>query len=370
MDDDSADSPPRSLLPEDRRERLVALLRDGATHRIDALAARLGVTPVTVRRDVGLLADEGQVHRVRGGVRQVRVAVEVDQRVAHRTAQGLVLGMVVPTLRHNYWPEVARGATAAAEERGATIALRGSTYEPAEYRKDVEGLLETTRLDGLILAPDPRVPQPDLGEWLASLGVPVTLAERQLEVGRYAQPLEAVSTDHELGAVLAARYLHARGHRRVALMVSDSVTAGQLRRGWGAACEELGMPIEGTPDATIRVYSDPGWRPALDAFIEQMRASAATAVLVHPDDDALELVGRCGELGIRVPEDLSVISYNDEVASLASPAITAMSPPKAMIGRYAVELMLSRLAPGGSDLPVRRVILTPALNERASTARV
>ncbi|MBZ2197741.1 substrate-binding domain-containing protein [Occultella gossypii] len=367
MDDDSADGP-SVLLPEERRERLIALLQDGATHRINTLAVRLGVTAVTVRRDVGLLADEGQVHRVRGGVRQVRMAAEAGRRPADPS--GLVLGMVVPTLRHNYWPEVARGATAAAEEHGATIALRGSTYEQAEYRKDVEGLLETTHVDGLVLAPDPRVAQPDLGEWLASLGVPVVLAERQFEVGRYAQPIEAASTDHELGGVLAARYLHARGHRRIALMVSDSVTASPLRQGWQAACEELGLSIEDAPDATIRVYADAGWRPALDEFIEQMRTCATTAVLVHPDDDALELVGRCAELGIRVPDDLSVISYNDEVANLASPAITAMSPPKAMIGRYAVELMLSRLAPGGSDLPVRRVMLTPVLNERASTARV
>ncbi|WP_163542814.1 substrate-binding domain-containing protein [Occultella kanbiaonis] len=369
MDDESAGSP-RALLPEDRRERLLAVLQDGATHRIDTLATTLGVTAVTVRRDVGLLAHEGHVHRVRGGVRQVRVAADARVGPARQTGRGLILGMVVPTLRHNYWPEIARGASAAADERGATIALRGSTYEPAEYRRDVEGLLETTHVDGLILAPDPRVAEPDLGEWLASLGVPVTLAERQLAVGRYSQPIEAVSTDHELGAVLATRYLHARGHRRVALMVSDSVTAGQLRRGWRAACEELGLPIDGTPEVTIRVYSDPGWRTALDEFIERMRASAATAVLVHPDDDALELVGRCAEVGVRVPEDLSVISYNDEVANLASPAITAMSPPKAMIGRYAVELTLSRLAPGGSELPVRRVVLTPALNERASTAQV
>ncbi|WP_165962689.1 substrate-binding domain-containing protein [Occultella glacieicola] len=368
MDESSGGT--RALLPDERRERLLGVLQDGATHRIDALAARLGVTAVTVRRDVGLLEREGHAHRVRGGVRQVRVAEEALQRPAQPNGRGLVLGMVVPTLRHNYWPEIARGATLAADERGATIALRGSTYDPAEYRRDVGGLLVTTKVDGLILAPDPRVAEPDLGEWLASLGVPVVLAERQFEVGTYGQPIEAVSTDHELGAALAVRQLQARGHRRIGLMVSDSVTAGQLRRGWGAACEDLGLPVEGTPDATVRVYSEPGWRSALDDFIERMRASATTAVLVHPDDDALELVGRCAELGVRVPEDLSVISYNDEVANLASPAITAMSPPKAMIGHYAVELLLSRLAPGGSHLPVRRVILTPALIERASTAWV
>jgi len=67
-----------------------------------------------------------------------------------------------------------------------------------------------------------------------------------------------------------------------------------------------------------------------------------------------------------VPEDLSVVAYDDEVAQLFTPALTAISPPRGGVGAAAVDLLARRLA--DPSRPVHRVSLSPTLKARESTA--
>ncbi|WP_040905354.1 substrate-binding domain-containing protein, partial [Streptomyces griseoflavus] len=72
--------------------------------------------------------------------------------------------------------------------------------------------------------------------------------------------------------------------------------------------------------------------------------------------------------GVRVPEDCSVVAYDDVVAGLGTTPLTAVAPPKADVGRAAAELLLQRLdAPRGAGGPVRRTELLPSLIVRGST---
>jgi DNA-binding LacI/PurR family transcriptional regulator len=121
--------------------------------------------------------------------------------------------------------------------------------------------------------------------------------------------------------------------------------------------------------------------------LDACAAAEATALLVHSDREAISLVEQAQERGMRVPADLAVIAYDDEVAALADPPLTAVRPPRAAIGASAVELLTRRLgitrADGdstrdgvgagsdpatGADRPVHRVELSPHLIVRASTA--
>lgn len=80
------------------------------------------------------------------------------------------------------------------------------------------------------------------------------------------------------------------------------------------------------------------------------------------------LVQRLAEQGVRVPRDCSVVAYDDVVAALSSTPLTAVSPPKAEVGRAAAELLLHRLArPLDTAGPVRRIELLPTLKVRGST---
>jgi DNA-binding LacI/PurR family transcriptional regulator len=89
---------------------------------------------------------------------------------------------------------------------------------------------------------------------------------------------------------------------------------------------------------------------------------------VHSDPEAISLVERCQERGIRVPGDLGVVTYDDEVAELCDPPLTAVRPPKAAIGRAAFSLMSARLTDQDPHRPPHRVVIEPRLIVRSSSA--
>lgn len=107
-------------------------------------------------------------------------------------------------------------------------------------------------------------------------------------------------------------------------------------------------------------------RNAVTAIIDTVISSGTTALLVHSDPEAIGIVEHALARGLSVPDDLSVIAYDDEVAQLFNPALTAVSPARANIGRAAVDLLLRRVSE--PERPLHRIILSPRLNVRESTA--
>jgi DNA-binding LacI/PurR family transcriptional regulator len=276
--------------------------------------------------------------------------------------------MVVPSLDF-YWPDVVRGVRAAAAEAGVRITWRGGTYQAAEERRQLAWLVETAQVDGLLVAPTTTGEEgEELVEWLRACPVPVVLIERTATVGPYQEAMESVVSDHALGAAMAVRHLATLGHRRVGVVTTiHSPTAPHVRRGWRHACEELGLPLDGTPDLRTVDQRDKGWPEALRGVLDACLASGTTALLVHSDPEAISLVERCQELGVKVPGDLAVVSYDDEVAELCDPPLSAVRPPKRAVGRAAFELLAARLRGSDPERPAHRVVIVPRLIVRGSS---
>ena len=352
------DKPEGAMLPAARRQWLLEHLEGRGVVRITHIAQVMGVTPVTVRRDVHDLAAEGLVERVHGGVRLVAVEpAEPDTTPA--------IGMVVPSLDY-YWPEVIRGAQDTAHDRSARLVLRGASYAVEDVRRQAEWMTANGAVDALLVAPPTEgADAEELIAWLTSLPVPVVLVERSAVTGPYRRHVESVRTDHAAGAELAVRHLHAQGHRVIGLAVSaTSPTSAQIRDGWRDAITDLRLLP--APEAVVAAYYEPGWALDVDRVLDLCVDHHATALVVHSDREAVSLVQRAEERGLRVPADLSVVAYDDEVARFAHPPLTAVRPPKYAVGSTAVHLALDRLAEG-PDRPVRRVVLSSELCERAST---
>lgn len=381
-------------LPSERRARLIARVRETGSARVSDLSRVLGVTPVTVRRDLALLVADGTLEKVHGGARIPARSAGLGARTGASTgipqpdpASGgrvdqLTIGMVVPSIEY-YWPEVIRGARDAARGEVRLI-LRGASYEVDQVRRQVAALVGEDGgpgVDGLLVAPPVDGPEAaELGEWLAGLSVPVVLMERRLATGPYREPLESVATDHALGSGVATRHIAERGHRRVGLVTSrTSPTSAAVRRGFLAVADELGLDV--VLDLETVPMFDAGWADEAASVLDRCAEAGATALIVHSDREAISLVEQAQERGVRVPADLAVIAYDDEVAGLADPPLTAVRPPKAAIGAGALELLMRRLAaradatasPGsdavtGADRPVHRIELSPRLIVRASSA--
>jgi DNA-binding LacI/PurR family transcriptional regulator len=345
-------------LAASRRDLILDLLARTGSVRVKQLQDEFGVAPVTLRRDLQQLEKEGLLVRVHGG------AVPPAGGMAHRALPPTsTIGVLVPSLDF-YWPQVVRSLEEAAREKGMSVLLRGTSYELQDERPALTRMLEQQELAGIIVAPNTDTEfAPDVIDWLTGSGVPFVLAERDAVRRPTGEPVESVTTDHALGAVLAARHLAQLGHRKVGLLISrNSPTSRKIIAGWTNACRELGLTPAEHVERILPDRSDPGFSTAVDGVLDAVLA----ALLVHSDREAMAIVDLALAKGLSVPGDLSLIAYDDEFAELFTPALTGVAPPRAAIGRAALDLLLARIA--DPDRPAHRVMLSPALNVRASTA--
>ncbi|MGX1026043.1 substrate-binding domain-containing protein [Streptomyces sp. SAI-097] len=355
-----------------RRQRILAAVQARGTARVRDLADELQVSVVTVRRDVEELTREGRLSRGHGVVRSTLPARETVADTV--PAAGDRVAVVVP-VRHSYLTETLHGARTVLERAGLRMALHLAPQASGAERPLVERAL-ADGADGLLIAPRwrGRADEEADHEWLAGVGVPTVLMERRPWRGSALHGLDSVCSDHWYGAHLAVEHLVELGHRRMVFATRhDSPTARSLRAAfteiagahplverwaWALVAPEAGVDGPYSADETAEL-------PAL------MRRTGATATVLHGDVDALMVVQRLAAEGVRVPQDCSVVAYDDVVAGLASPPLTAVSPPKAEVGHAAAELLLQRLAEApGSRQPGRRVELLPRLMVRGSTDRV
>ncbi|MCB7137435.1 substrate-binding domain-containing protein [Cellulosimicrobium marinum] len=354
----------RAPLAAERRAHLLASLKRDGVVRVADLTGELGVTAVTVRRDIAQLEREGLLARVHGGAVPAGGTGGGTEPAARAT-----IGVLVPSLDY-YWPGVVRGMEAEARKHGLRVVLRGSSYEAADERPALERLVATSDLQGLILAPRTDSPQAqELAQWLARTDVPSVLVEREAALAPHREALESVVSDHALGALMAVHHLADLGHRRVGLVISrQSPTSRKIAAGWRAACADLGLSSEEHFERLAPDRHRPEFAKAISEVVDTAVASGTTALLAHSDPEAFAIVQNAQDRGMSVPGDLSVVAYDDEVAGLFSPALTAVRPPRAAVGHAAVDLLAKRIA--DPSRPVHRVAISPTLVVRESTGRV
>jgi len=354
-----------SPLPAQRRAELLSVLNADTALRVSDLATQLGVSVMTIRRDLAELQRQGLIRRVHGGAVLPQTPVAVPSKSETRGK----IGLLVPSLDF-YWPSVARSAETAAARRGLRLLLRGDSYDSVDERPALASLFAMNDVVGVGAVINTMGPHStEVLEWLAQQTKPVVLIEREAVSGHFHQAVESVVTDHAEGAAAAAQHLWDLGHRRIGCVVSrSSPTTRKIMIGWRAACQQLGLPeadvmVEEVPDHRTTSFA-----PTVDTIIDRCLEDGLTGLLVHSDREAIGLVQHLEARGLRVPDDLSVVSYDDELAALFSPALTAVRPARDALGASAIDLLAARLADPGR--PVHRVTISPELFVRESTGPV
>jgi DNA-binding LacI/PurR family transcriptional regulator len=277
------------------------------------------------------------------------------------STDGMVIGMLMPSATY-YFPEVIRGAQSAAARAGARLVLSVTDYDSDRDLGQLRDLIGSGS-DGLLVSTSsgPVVPAP-VRELLDASGLPYVLVERRSATAF--DHAECVLSDHRHGCYRAVEYLTGLGHRGVALFASRTPTAQAVIDGHAEAVRLLGLE---TAAPVLSFDRDADRLESVDAFIHACRASGATAAVVHSDQEAILMVQRLRGHGVRVPEDLSVIAYDDEVAAFAEVPLTAVAPAKFEVGHAAAVALLERMG-GVAGLPVRQTVLHPRLLIRDSTS--
>jgi DNA-binding LacI/PurR family transcriptional regulator len=316
------------------------------------VAREAAVSPATVSR---FLSGTKPVSEDLG--RRVQAAVE---RLGYRpdpAAQGLLrgarhaVGVVVPDLSNPYFAEVLKGVTTAAE--GADFrTLVADTGESTDA--EVEAALELSRwADGVVLC-SPRMPQSDLTRLMTA--IPRLVCVNRLGRG---SAVRAVAVDFEAGLTSICRHLRDLGHRRVVYLRGPS-------RAWSERARQRALRAASDPDfEVVEIPCGSSSADGYDAAVTAM-ATHATAVIAFSDYVALGVLARFDELGVSVPEDMSLTGFDDiSLSSLVSPRLTTVAVDKPDLGRRAWELFAETR---GAVAPGRVVTVVPDLIARNSTA--
>ncbi|MEK0097537.1 substrate-binding domain-containing protein [Streptomyces sp. A475] len=159
------------------------------------------------------------------------------------------------------------------------------------------------------------------------------------------------------------RHLAQQGRRRIALLRFDTLTAPMLQVGYEQALTALGLqPCPPEVPCALEENDMADLDRKCDQLVPAIKDGRLDGVLVHNDSIALPLVSRLRAAGVQVPDDLAVVTYDDELAALADPPLTGVAPPRKAVGAEAVELLVRRLQDPGR--PTHHLKLRPVLNVR------
>lgn len=316
------------------------------TIRDVALAA--GVSPSTVSR---ALANPDMVNPTTREI-VLRSADRLGYE-PNRAARSLItgrtgsIGVIVPDLSNPFFPHVVKGIQARARDAKYNIFLADSDEDPAAEAGLIRAL--SKQVDGLILCAT-RMSEREVTA-VASDNVLVLINRR---VGR----TPAVTTDYADGMRQAVAHLDALGHRHIAWVGGPrtSWTTGERLRGLQASA--------GAADVKL---TDIGYFPATFAggvaAADQAVASGATAVIGYNDVVALGILSRLSARGIAVPDEVSLVGFDDiPMSGMSHPALTTVGAPKEEAGRAAFDLMQSLLhktdeaTAAQRELPVQLVV--------------
>ncbi|WP_027909475.1 LacI family DNA-binding transcriptional regulator [Pseudomonas sp. URMO17WK12:I4] len=327
---------------------------------IKDVAARAGISYTTVSHVVnGTRPVSDQVRsKVEAAIAELGYVPSGVARSLRVRATG-TLGLLLPNASNPYFAELARGIEDHAERNGYSVILCNSDDDIDKQLRYLRVLLER-RIDGLIVAT--VASDAAFAQALAALRVPLVLVDRSLE-GVSADQLRV---DHEQGAYLATRHLLELGHRRIVCIGGPASTqVVQLRAGgYRRALDEAGIEAQAVVDCA---FTSPAGHAAAQVLLAGEQGP--TAIFAGNDMIALGVLRAAAERGLQVPQQLSVVGFDDiEVSRYLHPALTTVGQRIGQLGEQAAERLLARIRKPG--LVAEQRLIEPTLMLRESTAAI
>jgi LacI family transcriptional regulator len=327
------------------------------------IAAIAGVSAATVSR---ALNDRSEVSKqTRDAV--IRVARSHNYS-ANRSARGLsggrtgLVGLTLPNVHAAYFAAILGGATEALYEQDMRVLLCPTGHEHAREVSLLDRLMHGTTDGALIVLPEES--SAELSALYDERYPFVVVDPRQ----RLEERIPAVSAAHASGATEATTHLLELGHRRIGVITGPSgwLATEERRRGYHAAMAAGGA----TPDPALEIASDfklGGGNTAAGTLLDL--DDPPTAIFAFNDPMAIGVMHAASARGLRVPEDLSIVGFDDtDEASLMMPMLTTVRQPLAEMSRMAVNLLIRLLA--NQRFETMHVELATKLVVRSSTAGV
>lgn len=274
--------------------------------------------------------------------------------------RSFLVGLIHDNPNSQYVENVHLGILDALASRGYELVIRPCDRRSPTFLDDMRVFVERLRLFGVVLTPSVSEDE-RLAKLLESANCPYV----RITCAAVDKPARLVLTRDAHGAAAAARRLAELGHRRIAYISGPPLfrSAHERRQGFIAGLAEYGLEL--APELTVPgAYTyESGLARGRDLLA---RSDRPTAIFAGNDEMASGVYGAAHELGLRIPEDLSIVGFDDApIATRMWPAMTSVRLPVREMGRAAAEQLFAKPKDGAK---VSTAEFTPALIERQSTA--
>jgi DNA-binding LacI/PurR family transcriptional regulator len=321
------------------------------------LAEHLGLNPATVsvvlNEVQGRSIPQTTRDRIKAAAKELNYRPSLLAR-SLRNRRTLSIGILVPELSDGYHTQVMSGI-------GDHLMDAGYFYLTAHHRHRKNLVEEYSQMllgrgAEALIAIDTLLEHP--------FPVPVVAVAGHVHI----DGVTNVVLDHRFAAELVLTHLHALGHRRVAFMRGQSFSSDSDKR-WRSIvyiAQEIGIPIR--PELTVQLDRDVN-SPELGYPVTQQLLSNRerfTALVAFNDMSAIGAIRALQDFGLRVPDDVSVIGFDDiKAASFSNPRLTTIRQPLSNMGRIAAQCVLNRLH--GTERFREVITVEPELVVREST---
>lgn len=285
-----------------------------------------------------------------------------------RSGDTNTIGLIIPDIRNPHFWEHAEGVEQAARAAGYNLLLSDTALDE-EYAEDIFKNLSRRRIDGLIM----------MGGFIdqseEAKSILTTLLKRRLPIVELIDhevdyEVDFIVSDYRAATKEVMTYLLSLQHQRIGLIygVATPVLAEDRLQPYQESLLAAGLPV----DQELIAQCGPTIEEGYQAAMQLLQLSARPTALIAVNDLlAVGALRAAGDLGLRVPRDLSLIGYDDvQMANYLVPRLTTVSKNAVKIGQEAVRLLLARIEEPNRpiqkiDMPVRLIIREstgPALN--------
>jgi LacI family transcriptional regulator len=324
---------------------------------LNDIATRLKVSRVTVSKALRGHPDISTetTGRARAMARELGYSPNLIARSLSARRSNMI-GLVVPKIAHFFFGALIEGVYNTAFGYDYETLLTVSQENPDRERKHLQSLV-SMRVDGIIISISENTRNLEVFEWIRKLGIPLLFLDRQPE------PMPAgfssVLVDDYGGTFKAIEHAISIGYRKIACVGGHShINIGKNRlRGFEAAMKAKGLPVNKEWIITGGFGKATGYDGVLTLHSTGKMPELIFA-MTYPI--ALGVYEAAKELGLRIPQDIDLISFGDsDVSRVISPALSCVNQPSEETGRKALEIMLGMIA--HPDAQVQHLVLPTEL---------
>jgi LacI family transcriptional regulator len=268
------------------------------------------------------------------------------------------LGLIITTIANPFYTELALGIEATARGFGYTIIL-SFTHSDLSIEKQSIDMLRSKGVDGIIFS-SAHMGDPNIAE-LAEEGFPIILVNRRTYHPIVREKVDYVGVDNMLGGFLAVEHLIRLGHKRIGVIGGSSESSVGFERleGGKKALATYGLEEKGDYFLEGDFLKDSGYQGGKQ-FLRM--SEPPTAIFAANDYMGLGAYQAISEGGVRIPEEMALVGFNDiEFSAMRGIELTTIGQKKYEMGAIAVKTLVEKIEKGEPQSSMKEIILKPEL---------